>query len=273
MSVLKAALVQLNNGPDIQENIKITEDLVRRAADQGADLVCTPENTCHIRFSSADKLKSSLPEKDHPVLEKLSGLAREKKFWLLIGSLTIKLSDSKVANRSFLIDDTGAVVVRYDKIHLFDVDLPTGETHRESDVVQAGRRAVATQTPWGKMGLSICYDLRFAYLYRKLAQQGSAKILTVPAAFTVPTGKAHWEVLLRARAIETGSFVLAPAQCGRHEGGRETYGHSLVVGPWGEILAQGGDEPGIVTADIDPAAVDKARSAIPALKHDREIIP
>lgn len=270
MSAFRAALVQINNGPDIQENLKVTEGLVRRAADQGAQLICTPENTCHMRFSSQDKLKSSLPEEGHPVLERLSGLAKEKKFWILIGSLTIKLSNTKVANRSFLIDDKGAVAARYDKIHLFDVDLPTGESHRESDAVQAGSRAVTAQTPWGKMGLSICYDLRFAYLYRKLAQAG-AQILTVPAAFTVPTGRAHWEVLLRARAIETGSFVLAPAQCGKHEGGRETYGHSLIVAPWGEILTQGGEEPGIITSDIDMAAAAKARNAIPALKHDRGV--
>ena len=182
--------------------------------------------------------------------------------------MSIKLGDNRIANRSFLFSDTGEIVARYDKIHLFDVDLPTGESHRESDLVRPGEEAVVAETPWAIIGLSICYDLRFAYLYRDLAKAG-ASILTVPAAFTVPTGKAHWETLLRARAIETGSFVLAPAQCGEHEGGRQTYGHSLIIGPWGEVLADAGEDTGFIIAELDLSAVEKAREAIPALKHDR----
>ncbi|MBU0800194.1 MAG: carbon-nitrogen hydrolase family protein, partial [Alphaproteobacteria bacterium] len=177
----------------------------------------------------------------------------------------------KIANRSLLFDAHGDIAAMYDKIHLFDVDLPTGEKHRESDVVEPGTRAVVADTPWGGVGMTICYDVRFAYLYRALAQQG-AKIITVPAAFTVPTGRAHWETLLRARAIETGSYIIAPAQCGSHQGGRATYGHSLVVSPWGEVIADGGDAPGITVATLDMNAVDTVRNAIPALTHDREFM-
>jgi predicted amidohydrolase len=265
---LNVALVQLNNGPEIGANLKVTEGFIRQAAEGGAQLVCTPENTCHMRVTSAEKLKSSLREEGHPVLARMSGLARERGIHIYIGSLSILLSPNKVANRGYVIDDNGDIVAKYNKIHLFDVDLPNGEKHRESAAVQAGDKAVIAKTPWGGVGMSICYDLRFAYLYRKLAQTG-AKILAVPAAFTVPTGQAHWEVLLRARAIETGSFILAAAQTGVHEGGRATYGHSLIISPWGEIIAQAGTEPGLLTATIDMAAVDKTRAAIPALKHDR----
>ncbi len=266
--MMKTALIQLNSGPDIADNIPVATKLVREAAAAGAQLVCTPENTCHMRFSSDDKLKTSLPEEGHPVLSALSGLVGELGIWLLIGSLTIKLTEDRVANRSFLLNDKGDIVAKYDKIHLFDVDLPTGESHRESDKVRPGEKAVVAETPWGGLGMSICYDLRFAYLYRALVQ-GGASILTVPAAFTVPTGQAHWETLLRARAIETGSFVLAPAQCGEHEGGRHTYGHSMIISPWGEVLAEAGEDVGFITADLDLSAVEKARNAVPALQHDR----
>lgn len=270
MTILKTALIQLNAGPDIQENIDTATTLIREAATQKAQLICTPENTCHLRFSSAEKLQSAFPADDHPAITHYSALAKELGIWLLIGSLTIKLDDQKLANRSFLFSDQGACVATYDKIHLFDVDLPTGESHRESDYINPGTRAVLADTPWGTMGLSICYDVRFSYLYRKLAQAG-ASLLTVPAAFTVPTGEAHWETLLRARAIETGSFVLAPAQTGTHEGGRKTYGHSMIIDPWGKILAEAGDDIGFIIADLDLAAVTKARQAIPALQHDQDI--
>lgn len=268
---LKTALIQLNSGPDIQGNLDASAVLIREAATRGAQLICTPENTCHMRFPAHEKLKTALPQDTHPAIPYYSALAKELGIWLLIGSLSIKVSDDKIANRSFLFDPEGQLAASYDKIHLFDVDLPTGESHRESDNVQAGDKAVIADTPWGKVGMTICYDVRFAYLYRKLAQMG-ASILTVPAAFTVPTGKAHWEVLLRARAIETGSFILAPGQCGSHEGGRATYGHSLIIDPWGHILAEGGEEPGIIMADLDLSVVDKTRSAIPSLKHDRNVI-
>jgi predicted amidohydrolase len=189
---------------------------------------------------------------------------------LLLGSLAIKAGPGKVTNRSYLVDAAGEIAARYDKLHLFDVDLADGERYRESAAVAPGSNAVVAPTPWATLGLSICYDLRFPYLYRALAQAG-AQILTVPAAFARTTGQAHWHVLLRARAIETGCYVLAPCQCGTHGGGRPTYGHSLIVDPWGRILADGGDEPGIVTATLDLAEVAKARAMIPALQHDRAI--
>ena len=213
-------------------------------------------------------LEKAKPEAEHPAIPAFSALAAELGVWLLIGSLQIKLDAATCANRSFLFDDRGRVAARYDKIHMFDVDLKGGESYRESKTFRPGERAVVADTPWGKVGLTVCYDLRFAYLYRALAQAG-ASFLTVPSAFTVPTGQAHWHTLLRARAIETGSFVFAPAQCGEHAEGRKTYGHSLIVAPWGEVLADGGEEPGVITADIDPAKVAEARAMIPALTHDR----
>ena len=222
-----------------------------------------------MRFPQEAKLQSCFSADTHPAIPYYAELAKELEIWLLIGSMAIKVGD-KMANRSFLFSDKGDVVATYDKIHLFDVDLPTGESHRESDHVQAGTKAVTADTPWGKIGMSICYDVRFAYLYRKLAHMG-ASIMTVPAAFTVPTGQAHWKTLLRARAIETGAFVLAPGQCGEHEGGRKTYGHSLIIDPWGDVLAEADDKPCIITAELDLSVVAKTRNAIPALKHDRPV--
>ncbi|NCC21749.1 MAG: carbon-nitrogen hydrolase family protein [Alphaproteobacteria bacterium] len=266
---LKIALLQMTSGPDIAENLKAAEEMVREAAAQGARFILTPENTCHMRSPQSEKLKSAPVEAGHPAIGRFSSLAQEMGVWLLTGSLSIRLEgEERIANRSYLFDDTGKTVATYDKIHLFDVDLPTGETHRESDLVRPGDAAVVAQSSWGGIGLTICYDLRFPHLYRALAKAG-AKILTVPAAFTVPTGQAHWETLLRARAIENGAFVLAPAQTGEHQGGRKTYGHSLAVGPWGEVLADGGDAPGIALAELNLADVDKARQSIPALRHDR----
>lgn len=265
---VKVALVQMSSGPDIAENIIAAETMIRQAAAQGAQFILTPENTCHIRLPAAEKLKSAHPAEGHPAITRFSALAKELGVWLLAGSISILLPEEKLYNRSLLFDAKGNIVAQYDKIHLFDVDLPTGERHRESNVVKPGDRAVIAETPWGKVGMTICYDLRFAALYRTLAQAG-AKILAVPAAFTVPTGKAHWHTLLRARAIENGAFILAPAQCGTHHNGRTTYGHSLIIDPWGVILAEGGDETGIFMADLDMNAVDVARNAIPALKHDR----
>lgn len=266
---LKAGCIQLSSGPDIEQNLKLAAALVREAAGQGAQLIATPENTCHIRVPQSEKVKSCPVEAEHPALPLFSDLARDLGVCLVLGSISVKLESGKIANRSYVFDAHGAVVGQYDKIHLFDVDLPTGEKHRESEAVQAGDKAVVVDTSFARLGLSICYDLRFAALYRKLAQAG-AEILLVPSAFTVPTGKAHWEVLLRARAIETGSFVMAPAQDGTHEGGRKTYGHSMVVGPWGEILAErSAPGPGVLLADLNLADSARARTAIPALKHDR----
>lgn len=267
---LKAALIQMNSGPDIAGNLTVAEEMIRQAAGEGAQFVGTPENTCHIRAPFQEKLETSPMEQDHPALPLFSGLAKELGIWLQIGSLSIKLSGDKIANRCYQFDNKGNIVAKYDKIHLFDVDLPNGESHRESNVVCAGDRRVMTETPWGNIGITICYDLRFPYLYRALAQGGAA-ILTVPSAFTVPTGQAHWEILLRARAIENGCFVLAAAQCGKHHGGRKTYGHSMIVSPWGEILAEGADKPEIIVADLDMGAVSRARQAIPGLQHTRQI--
>lgn len=268
MTLLPTALIQLNSGPDISENMAIVSGLIREAAGAGAKFILTPENTCHILSPQSEKLKTALPEQDNTVLPLFSDLARALGVWLMAGSVAIKISDTTMANRSYLFNDQGEIAAQYDKIHLFDVDLPNGESYRESAAMQGGNKAVLAQTPWGGVGMTICYDLRFAALYRVLAQAG-ANILTVPAAFTVPTGKAHWETLLRARAIETGSFVLAPAQTGTHHNGRTTYGHSLIIGPWGEVMADGGEGVGIVRADLDLSEVEKARMAIPALRHDR----
>lgn len=269
--MLRAACIQMESGPDIAENMRDAERLIRSAAARGAKFVATPENTCAMRGKAADKIACAPSDAEHPGVALFSSLARELGLWLLAGSFGVREGGAaRIFNRSMLFDPAGQRVAYYDKIHLFDVDLPTGEVRRESEAVAPGARAVVAPTPWGGVGLSICYDVRFAHLYRALAKAG-AKILTVPAAFTVPTGQAHWEILLRARAIETGSFVLAPAQGGTHEGGRRTWGHSLIIGPWGEILAQGaGQGEDIIIADLDMEAVDKARAAIPALTHDRD---
>ena len=267
-AVFTAACVQVSAGPEIGPNLETAGALVRRARDAGADFIALPENVSLIVQGREKVLARVRPEAGHPALPFFCDLAAETGAWLMVGSLGILLEDGRVANRSFLIDGAGGIQARYDKIHMFDVDLPGGESYRESATFRAGERAVVAQTPWGGLGLTICYDLRFAYLFRALAQSG-AGMITVPAAFTAPTGRAHWHVLLRARAIETGCFVIAPAQCGVHDEGRLTYGHSLIVGPWGEILAEAGEEPGVITARIDMARVAECRGMVPALRHDR----
>jgi deaminated glutathione amidase len=267
-AAFKVACIQLNAARDIAPNIAAASALIRAARSQGARFILTPENTGMIEPKRPQMLEKAKPEAEHPAIPAFSALAAELGVWLLIGSLQIKLDAATCANRSFLFDAQGRIAARYDKIHMFDVDLQGGESYREPKTFRPGERAVVATTPWGKAGLTVCYDLRFAYLYRALAQAGAA-FLTVPSAFTVPTGQAHWHTLLRARAIETGSYVFAPAQCGEHAEGRKTYGHSLIVAPWGEILADGGEEPGVITADIDPAKVAEARAMIPALTHDR----
>jgi predicted amidohydrolase len=211
-----------------------------------------------------------MPEDGHCALAAFQALAAELGAWLLVGSLTVRIAgETRVANRSLLLDPAGEIVARYDKIHMYDVDVPDGENHRESKNFRPGAEAVVAPTPWGRLGMTVCYDLRFAQLYRVLAQSG-AIFLTIPSAFTKVTGAVHWHVLMRARAIETGSFVLAPAQTGHHPGHRQTFGHSMVVDPWGHVLAEAGEEPGVITARIDPAAVTRARTAIPALAQDRD---
>jgi deaminated glutathione amidase len=268
MTTFKAACVQLRSTDDVAENIRTTSAFIREAHGKGAQFIATPENTTLMAPDGGAKLASSYDEALDPALPAFTALAEELGIWLLIGSLAIKVSDNKTANRSFLIDPRGRIAARYSKIHLFDVDLPSGEKYRESNTVAGGDEAVLADTPWGKIGLSICYDMRFPQLYRALAKKG-AFALTAPSAFTETTGKAHWHVLLRSRAIENGAFVIAPAQGGTHANGRKTYGHSLIVAPWGEILAEAGTEPGVILADIDTAAVTDARTRVPNLQHDR----
>ncbi len=263
-----AACVQLRAGRDVARNVDAALELIREAAGMGADLVLTPEQTALMELESAPLFASTVAEDVDPALRAIAALAGELGVWIIVGSIAIRVREDKVANRSFVISPDGSVVARYDKIHMFDVDLPGGESYRESKNYLAGNQAVAVDLPWGCVGLSICYDLRFPALYRALAQAG-AHFLTVPAAFTETTGKAHWHTLLRARAIETGTFVLAAAQGGRHENGRDTYGHSMIVDPWGEIVVQAGIDPCVVSAEIDVRRVADARARIPALTHER----
>jgi predicted amidohydrolase len=269
MSTVTVACIQLNSGPDINENLKQAGMLIREAAKDGAEFIVTPENTDFMRKNADLTVETALEADKHPGVPFFSFLAKELKIHLLIGSMKIKVSENKVVNRSFLFTDTGQLRASYDKIHLFDVKLPNGENYQESASVEAGGKAVLVGTPWRKLGMSICYDVRFPYLYRDLAKKG-AEMFTIPAAFTAHTGQAHWETLLRARAIETGSFIIAPAQCGEHEGGRKTYGHSMIVGPWGQVLAEKiEDKQGFISRKIDFLDVTKARVAVPSLEHDR----
>lgn len=270
MTEFTAACIQLRTSNDVAENIAYTTDLVREAADKGAEFIITPETTGLMELGAERLFANTRFQQDDLAVKAFSALAAELGVWLTIGSLAIKLSDTKVANRCFVFAPDGRLVTTYDKLHMFDVDLPHGEVFRESQNYQAGVRAVTVDMPWGRVGLTICYDVRFPQLYRALAQSG-AGYLTVPSAFAKNTGKDHWHLLLRARAVENGAFVFAPAQGGTHENGRETYGHSLIISPWGDVLAEAGIEPGVILAKIDPALVDQARSRIAALKHDRPI--
>ncbi len=267
-----AACVQLTSGREPADNIAAAGALVRQARAEGADCVLTPETTDMMEPRRPLAFEKAQGEETHAGLAAFRDLAAELGVWLLAGSFVVKLSADKLANRSFLIGPDGSLAARYDKIHMFDVEIPDGQSYRESRAYKAGEAAVTADLPWGRLGMTVCYDLRFPQLYRSLAKAG-ADFLTVPSAFTRYTGQAHWHVLLRARAIETGCFVFAPAQCGRHAEGRETYGHSLIVAPWGEVLADGGEAPGIVLAKIDPSRVAKARSMVPALSHDRAFSP
>jgi predicted amidohydrolase len=254
---------------EMAPSLAALEPLVRSAAAR-ADLVVLPEMAHMFEPDSAALLAKALPEAEDPGVAACRSWARETRRWILVGSLYLRERGApRVVNRSLMIDPAGAIVARYDKIHLFDVDLAGGEVYRESATVQPGDRAVLAPTPWGLFGLSICYDLRFAALFRVLAKSG-ARYLAIPAAFTYTTGSAHWHVLVRARAIETGCYVIAANQTGTHAEGRRTWGHSLIVDPWGRVLADGGEEVGVVTAEIDPAKVDEARAMVPALRHDRD---
>ena len=264
----KAACLQLSSGRDVAPNIESLRQLAHRARDSGADFIMSPEVSDMIEPDRAERFRKARTEAEHPMLAAGQELARDLGAHLLLGSLVVKIDDATLANRSFLIRPDGVLAERYDKIHMFDVDLPGGERYRESAVFRPGERAVTAALPWGLLGMTVCYDLRFPQLYRALAQAG-ADFLTIPSAFTVPTGRAHWHVLMRARAIETGCFVFAPAQWGEHANGRKTYGHSLIVAPWGEVLAEVEDGVGVILAEIDPARVLEARRQVPSLSHDR----
>lgn len=263
-----AACVQLRAGREVVPNVDLAVDLIEQAADEGAKFVATPENTSLMEAKSPLLFEKAVAEEDDKALAAFRAVSASRKIWTLIGSLPIKVAADKLANRSFLIGPDGVVVARYDKIHMFDVDLGGGESYRESKNFRPGAQAVTAELPWGKLGMTVCYDLRFPQLYRVLAEAG-ASFLTVPSAFTKPTGKAHWHVLLRARAIENGAYVFAPAQEGLHENGRETYGHSLIVAPWGEVIAEAEEGTGFIIAEIDPAKVAEARGRVPSLQHDR----
>ena len=265
----RAGLVQLRSGRSVAPNLYKAEELIRRAAKGGAIYVQTPENTGLMEVKPELVVEAAESEGKNAPRARLKALARELRIWLHVGSLAVKLDKTRIANRSYLIDPEGRIAARYDKLHMFDVDLPGGESYRESQYFKPGEKAVLADLPFGRLGLSICYDLRFPALYLALAAAG-AEIIAVPSAFTRQTGEAHWHALIRARAIETGSFVLAAAQGGLHENGRSTFGHSLVVSPWGEILAEGGEEPCVIFADIELAASAEARARIPALKHGRD---
>jgi len=263
-----AAMVQTRTKPSPDDNVKEIGALIREAKAKGAAYVQTPEMT-NLLAANRDQLFKTIADEEHDTsLKSFRALARELKIYLHIGSMAIRATPDRAANRAFLIDPNGEIIARYDKIHMFDVNLANCESYRESNNYQPGDTAALADLPWGRLGLTICYDMRFPSLYRALSESG-ASFLTMPSAFTKPTGEAHWHVLLRSRAIENGAFVFAAAQGGVHESKRVTYGHSLIVDPWGEILAEGGVDPGVIVAEIDPAKVADARTKIPSLQHGR----
>ena len=267
MSAFKAACVQLNSGNDLAANLQAIAAAVREAAAQGAHFILLPEYAALLDGSGRVMRDNSFAEDAHPALEECRKLARETASWLLVGSLTIKIDDARMANRSYLLSPDGTVAAHYDKIHMFDVTLPSGKVIRESSAYQPGNRAVIAPTPWGLLGMTVCYDLRFPQLFRALSRAG-AQFLAVPASFQRETGVAHWHALLRARAIENLAYVFAPAMCGEHPGNRSTYGHSLIIDPWGKIIAELGAEPGICYAEINPSEVERVRTMLPSLTHD-----
>ncbi|HEX6957202.1 MAG TPA: carbon-nitrogen hydrolase family protein [Ferrovibrio sp.] len=265
---VKIGLVQPNVWDDMAANIAHVSALVRKAKSEGAELIATPENSGFMGANAAASIAAARPEDQHPALQAFRDLAQELSVWLLVGSLAIRPEGAnRNYNRSYLLAPDGTIAARYDKIHLFDVDLPSGESYRESNSIAPGSEGILAPLPFATLGMSVCYDLRFPALYRGLAQAG-ANLISIPAAFTRVTGEAHWHVLLRARAIETGTFVIAPAMWGNHPGNRQTYGHSLVIDPWGRVLADAGEGVGTVTVEIDLAEVAKARAQIPAWRHD-----
>lgn len=276
-ATFNVSLIQTTSGRDPDANVRAIVPMIDEAARAGADLVLLPETVSMMESDPAQLRAKAKSESYTGALAALADTARTHGIWLMAGSMVIAPEEGSsnasgdhaaLANRSFLIGADGEIKARYDKVHMFDVELTTGERYRESANYRPGKRLVVAETPWGKLGMTVCYDLRFPHLFRALAQAG-AQYLSIPSAFTRPTGKAHWEVLLRARAIENGCYVFAPAQCGRHESGRETHGHSLIVDPWGHVLADGGEAPGIVSAAIDPGRIASARRQVPSLTHDR----
>jgi predicted amidohydrolase len=264
----KAAMVQMRSGLQPGANIDAAVRYIGDAKSAGAEYVLTPEMTNILAANREQLFAVAVEEEADPSLATLRELARKLGIYVHIGSLAIRISPDRAANRSFLIDPKGDILARYDKIHMFDVDLAGGESYRESRNYRPGELAVLADLPWGRLGLTVCYDLRFPALYRALAEAG-ATMLAIPSAFTRQTGESHWHVLVRSRAIETGCFVFAAAQGGRHENGRDTFGHSLIVDPWGRIIAEGGTEPGVIVAEINPAEVANARARIPSLQHGR----
>jgi predicted amidohydrolase len=280
MTSFRAAVVQMRSGLSVERNVAEAERIVREAAAAGADYVLTPEMTTVLDRDRERLLAAIEREVTDPSLKRFRQIAAELGIHLHIGSMAIKLDgdtgassgQAGIANRSFLIGPDGGIIARYDKIHMFDVDLAGGESYRESRLYRPGAAAMVAELPWTRLGLSVCYDVRFPHLYRSLAKSG-ASVIAVPAAFTRTTGEAHWHVLVRARAIETGSYVVAAAQGGHHEDGRDTYGHSMIVDPWGKILVEAGTDPGYFLADIDPAASGLARQRIPALANERVFAP
>ena len=272
MSQIRVACVQMRSGTEVGQNIAEASALIRQAAADGAELIATPEMTTLLDRRAGAAWEKSTTEAADPGLSAFRALAQELRVTLLIGSLAIRAEEGKCANRSFLIGPDGKIVARYDKIHMFDVQLNAGNVYRESDSYAPGGEAVVASLPAARLGLTVCYDVRFPDLFRQLAVSG-AQIIAVPAAFTKITGEAHWHTLLRARAIETGCFVIAPAQGGKHEDGRETFGHSLIIDPWGEVLAEGGVDPGVIAATLDLSKVDEVRGKIPSLQHKRPFRP
>ena len=266
----KVGLVQMTSNDVIADNVAMAEELIREAVVKGANFVLTPEMTTLLDFGTKEVMEKITIEVEDQSWRHFASLAKELNIWLLIGSIAIK-NGNKAANRSFLFSPDGNKRATYDKIHMFDVDIPGEKAYRESNAYQTGNEAVIATLPWGKVGLSICYDLRFPNLYRQLSQAG-ASLLTVPSAFTYVTGKAHWNTLLKARAIENGAYVFAPAQVGDHKNGRKTYGHSLIIDPWGEVVCDGGEDVGVSIAEINMEKVEEARNRIASLTHDQKVV-
>ena len=264
----KAACIQTTATPDLRHDMGVLDRMIREAAREGARFVATPEYCAGLDTKDGKMFPVAYREEEHPALPHMQDLARDLGIWLLIGSIGVKAPDGRIFNRSFMLSPEGAIAARYDKVHLFDIDLGEGRSYRESATIAPGERGVVAPCAEGMIGLSICYDIRFPDLYRAYAKAG-AGMLAAPAAFTKVTGEAHWHVLQRARAIENGAYVISPGQCGTLSGGAQCYGHSLIVDPWGRVLADGGEAPGMVLAEIDLSLVDETRRRIPSLTHDR----